>query len=171
MDGENSILLDVTNHEHTCLPLGLGNHICDIDSVQDPLLEDMLSFSLSNKPSECQKIWSILSDSLHYVVVVENIPTCMTYTPSQGYHFKKWKVKHPLYDAAKCNTACRDNNDKYCGIQHCLKTVLTPMLIYLPHICGPRMMQNHSQPKHGLLWVYSHIIVLRDHPVNIIVYT
>ena len=42
----------------------------------------MVSCLLSNKPSECQKIWSILSDSLSYVV--ENMPTCMTYTTSQG---------------------------------------------------------------------------------------
>ena len=26
------------------------------------------------------------------------MPTCMTYTPSQGYHFKKWKAKQALYD-------------------------------------------------------------------------
>ena len=75
------------------------------------------------------------------------MPTCMTYTPSQGYHFKKWKAKQALYDAAKCNTPCGDNNDKYYGIQHGLKKILTPMLIYLPHIYGHRMMQNHKQTK------------------------
>ena len=111
MDGENSIHLDVINHDHTCQPLGLGNEFCDIDSVQDSLPEDMVNCSLSNKPSECQKIWLILSDSLSYVV--ENMPTCMTYTPSQGYHFKKWKSKQALYEAAKCNTSCRYNNDKF----------------------------------------------------------
>ena len=68
---------------------GLEDEFCDIDAVQDSLLEDMVSCSLSNKPSECQKIWSILSDNLSYVV--ENMPTCMTYTPSQGYHFKSGK--------------------------------------------------------------------------------
>ena len=47
----------------------------------------------------------------------------MTYTPSQGYHFKKWIAKQALYDAAKCNTPCRDNNDKYYGIQHGLKNI------------------------------------------------
>ena len=71
--------------------MGLGNEFCDIDSVQDSLFEGMVSCSHSNKLSEYQKIWSILSDSLSYVV--ENMPTCMTYTPSQGYHFKKWKAK------------------------------------------------------------------------------
>ena len=60
ISGENSVPLDVTYHDHTCQPLGLGNDFCDIDSVQDSLLEDMVSCSLSNKPSEFQKIWSIL---------------------------------------------------------------------------------------------------------------
>ena len=125
LSGENSIPLDVTNHDHTCQPLGLGNDVCDIDSVQDSLLEDMVSCSLSNKPSEFQEIWSILSDSLSYIV--ENMPTCMTYPPpSQGYHFKKWKAKQVLYDAAKCNTPCRDNNDKYYGVQHGLKKDFDP---------------------------------------------
>ena len=52
LGGKNSILLDVTNHDHTFLPLGLGNEFCDIDSLQDSLLEDMVRCSLSNKPSE-----------------------------------------------------------------------------------------------------------------------
>ena len=64
MGGENLIPLDVISHDHTCQPLGLGNDLCDIDTIQDSLFEDMVSCSLSNKPSECQKIWSILSDSL-----------------------------------------------------------------------------------------------------------
>ena len=54
------------------------------------------------------------------------MPTCMTYTPSQGYHFKKWKPKQALYDAAKCTTPCGDNDDKYYGIQHGLKKVFEP---------------------------------------------
>ena len=99
---------------------------CDIDAVQDSLLEDMVSCSLSNKPSECQKIWSILSDNRSYVV--ENMPTCMTYTASQGYHFKKWKAKQALYDTAKCNTPCKDNDDRYYGIQHDLKKVFEPLV-------------------------------------------
>ena len=69
MGGENSIPLDVTNHDHTCQSLSLGNEFCDIDLVQDSLLEDMVSCSLSNKPSEFQKIWSILSDSLSYLTM------------------------------------------------------------------------------------------------------
>ena len=104
--------------------MGLEKEFCDIDAVQDSLLEDMVSCSLSNKPSEYQKIWSILSDNLSYVV--ENMPTCMTYTPPQGYHFKKWKAKQALYDAAKCNTPCKDNDDRYYGIQHDLKKVFEP---------------------------------------------
>ena len=116
--------MDVISHDHTCQPLGLEDGFCDIDAVQDFLLEDMVSCSLSNKPSEYQKIWSILSDRLSYVV--ENMPTCMTYTPSQGYHFKNWKAKQALYDAAKCNTPCRDNNDKYYDIEHDLKKVFEP---------------------------------------------
>ena len=122
--GENSNQLDVISHNLTCQPLGLENEFCDIDTVQDSLLEDMVSCSLSNNPSEYQKIWSILSDKLSYVV--ENMPTCMTYTPPQGYHFKKWKAKQPLYDAAKCNTPCKDNDDRYYGIQHDLKNVFEP---------------------------------------------
>ena len=124
MGGENSNHLDVISHDLTCQPLGLENEFCDIDAVQDSLPEDMVSCSLSNKPSEYQKIWSILSDKLSYVV--ENMPTCMTYTPPQGYHFKKWKAKQALYDAAKCNTPCKDNDDKYYGIQHDLKKVFEP---------------------------------------------
>ena len=116
MGGENSIHLDVIGHDLTCQPLGLEDEFCDIDTVQDYLLEDMVSCLLSDKLSEYQKILTILSDILSYVV--ENMPTCMTYTPSQGYHFKKWKAKQALYDAAKCNTPCKDNDDKYYGIQH-----------------------------------------------------
>ena len=77
MDSENSIPLDVTSHDHTCQPLGLGNEFCDI--VQNSLLEDIVRCSHSNKPSEFQNIWSVLSDNLSYVV--ENMPTCMIYTP------------------------------------------------------------------------------------------
>ena len=122
--GENSNHVDVVSHDLTCQPLGLENEFCDIDTVQNSLLEDMVSCSLSNKPSEYQKIWSILSDRLCYVV--ENMPTCMTYTPPQGYHNKKWKAKQALYDVAKCNTPCKDNDDKYYGIQHDLKKVFEP---------------------------------------------
>ena len=91
--GKNSMPLDVTNHDHMCQPFCLGNYVCDIDSVQHSILKDMVSCSLSNKPSECQKIWLGLSDSLSYVV--ENMPKCITYTPSQGYHIRKWEAnKH-----------------------------------------------------------------------------
>ena len=121
--GENSNQLDVISHDLTHQPLGLENEFCDIDTVQDSLLEDMVS-SLSNKPSEYQKIWSILSDKLSYVV--ENMATCMTYTPPQGYHFKKSKAKQALYGAAKCNIPCKDNDDRYYGIQHDLKKVFEP---------------------------------------------
>ena len=107
-----------------CQPFCLGNEFCDIDSVQDSILEDMVSCSLSNKPSQFQKIWSILSDSLSYLV--ENMPACIAYIPSQGYHFKKWKAKQALYDASKCHTPFRDNNDKYYGIQHGLKKDFQP---------------------------------------------
>ena len=122
--GENSNQLDVISHDLTCQPLGLEKEYCDIDAVQDSLLEDMVSCSLSDKPPEYQKIWSILSDKLSYVV--ENMPTCMTYTPPQGYHFKKWKAKQALYDAAKCNTPCKDHDDRYYGIQHDLKNDFEP---------------------------------------------
>ena len=39
------------------------------------------------------------------------------------------------------------------------------MLIYQPQICGPWLMQNHSQnqPKHGLMWIYSHLMVEQLH--------
>ena len=91
MAGENSIPLDIISHDHTCQPLGLEDDFCDIDVVQDSLPEDMVSCLLSNKPKECKKIWSILSDNLSYVM--ENIPTYMTCTPSQGYHFRKVESK------------------------------------------------------------------------------
>ena len=38
-----------------------------------------------------------------------------------GTPLKKWKAKQALQDASKCNTPCRDNNEKYYGIQHGLK--------------------------------------------------
>ena len=57
---------------------------------------------------------------------MENIPTCMVYAPPQGYDFKKWKAKQALYDAANCNTPCKDNDDRYYGIQHDLKKVFEP---------------------------------------------
>ena len=84
----------------------------------------MVNCSHSSKPSEFQKIWSILSDSLGYTV--KNMPTCMAYSPSQEYHLKKWKEKQALYDASKHNTPCRDNNDKYYGIQHGLQKAFEP---------------------------------------------
>ena len=84
----------------------------------------MVSCSHSNKLSDFQKIWSLLSDSLGYVV--GNQPTCIAYTPSQGYQFKKWKAKKILYDASKRNTHCRDNNDKYYDMQHGLKKDFEP---------------------------------------------
>ena len=61
LGGKNSIPLDVTNHDNTCQPLGLGNEFFDIDSVQDSLREDVMRCLLSNTPSEFQKIWSTLS--------------------------------------------------------------------------------------------------------------
>ena len=36
---------------------------------------------------------------------------------------------------------------------------VTLMLIYQPHICGPRMTQNLHQTKHGLMWVYFYLMV------------
>ena len=54
------------------------------------------------------------------------MPICIAYTPSQGYHFKRWKAEQALYDASNCNTPCRDNKDKYYGIQHGLKKDFVP---------------------------------------------
>ena len=39
MGGENSNHLDVISHDLTCQPLGLEDEFCDIDAVQDSLLE------------------------------------------------------------------------------------------------------------------------------------
>ena len=75
LGGKKSIPLAVTN----CQPFCLGNEFCDIDSGQDSILEDMVSCSYSSKLSEFVKIWSILSDSLSYVM--ENMPICMAYIP------------------------------------------------------------------------------------------
>ena len=124
LGGKNSISLDFANHDHMCQPFCLENDFCDIDSVQDSTFEDMMSCSNSNKPSEFQKISSILSDRLGYVV--ENMPTYIAFTPSQGYHFKKWKAKEALCDTSNCNTPCRNNNNKYYGIQHGLKKDFDP---------------------------------------------
>ena len=110
LGGMNSMSLD---HNHTSQPFCLQNDFCDIDAVQNCTCEDMKSCSGSgsNKPSDFQKIWSILSDILNYGA--ENMPTWITYTPSQGYHFKGWKAKQELYDASNYNIPCRDNNHKY----------------------------------------------------------
>ena len=143
MGGENSIPLDVISHDHTGQPLSLGNEFCDIDTVQDSLFEDMVSCLLSNKPLDCWKIWSILSDGLSYVV--ENMPTCMIFIPSQGYHFKKLKAKQALYDAAKFNTPCRDNDDRYYGIQHGLKKVFEPHVdISATYLCSQEDAKSHA---------------------------
>ena len=129
----------------------------------------MVNCSLFGKPSECQKFWTILSDSLSYVV--ENMPTCMTYTPSQGYHFKRWKAKQALYDAAKCNTPCRDNDDKYYGIQHGLKKVFEPHVDISAIYLWSQDDAKAQETKHGLVWVYSHMMVLINHLRNIFVHT
>ena len=107
--GENSISLDVVYHDHLCQPLCPENDFCDIDLVEDSTIEDVMYCSNFNKSSEVQRIWSILSDRLSYVV--ENMPTCIACTPprGQGYHFKKWKSKQAFYDACNSNTPCRDN--------------------------------------------------------------
>ena len=39
MGGENSIYLDVTNHDHTCQPLCLENDFCYIETVKDSILK------------------------------------------------------------------------------------------------------------------------------------
>ena len=56
LGGKNSIPLDVTNHDYTYQQFYLQNDSCDIDSVEDSILEDRMSCSNSNKPSEFQKI-------------------------------------------------------------------------------------------------------------------
>ena len=92
-----------------------------LDCLAIPLILETLLLTLV---TELQKIWLILSDSLSHVV--ENIPTCIAYTPSQRYHFKKWKAKQALYDASKCNTPCNHNTNRYYGIQHGLKKDFEP---------------------------------------------
>ena len=37
-----------------------------------------------------------------------------------------WKAKQVLYDVGKYNTPCKDNDDKYYGIQQDLKKVFEP---------------------------------------------
>ena len=54
LSSKNSIPLDVTNHVHTCQPFCLQNDFYNIDSVQDSILEDVVSCLLSIKPSECK---------------------------------------------------------------------------------------------------------------------
>ena len=84
--------------------------------------------------------------------------TCMTYTHSQGYHFKRWKAKQALHDAAKCNTPFRDNNDKYYGNQHGLKKVFDSYVDISARYLWSQDDANHSQPKHGWIWVYFQLI-------------
>ena len=38
------------------------------------------------------------------------------------------------------------------------RKILMLMLIYQPHICGPRMMQNLNQSKHYLMFVFFHLM-------------
>ena len=46
LGGKISISLDATNHDQTCQPFCLENVFCDIDdSIQDSILEDMMSCS------------------------------------------------------------------------------------------------------------------------------
>ena len=40
MGDENSIPLDIISHDPTCQTLGLEDEFCDIDAIQDSLLED-----------------------------------------------------------------------------------------------------------------------------------
>ena len=75
--------------------------------------------------------------------------TCMTYTPSQGYHFKRWKEKQASYDAAKCNTPCRDNDDTYYGIQHGLKKVFEPHVDIPATYLWP---QDHAKSQATKAW-------------------
>ena len=63
LSGMNSIPFYAVNYDHMCQPFCLENDFCDIDSIQDSTLEDMVSCSNSNKPSEFQKN---LSDRLCY---------------------------------------------------------------------------------------------------------
>ena len=46
--------------------------------------------------------------------------------PFTGVPLKMWKTKQVLSDAAKCNTLCKYNDNKYYGIQHDLKKVFEP---------------------------------------------
>ena len=39
---KNFISFDVTSHDHICQPFCCENDLCDIDSVQDSILEDMM---------------------------------------------------------------------------------------------------------------------------------
>ena len=155
--GMKSISLDFVNQDHTHWPFYLQNNFCDIDLVQTSTLEDMMSYLGSIKPSEVPKFRIILSDRLSYVV--ENMPICTSNTPSQDYNFKRWKTEQALYDASNCNTHCTDNNDKYYDIQHGLKKDLDPHVDISSTFCGPRMMQNLNQPKHGLIWAFSYLMV------------
>ena len=92
------------------------------------------------------------------------MPTCIAYTPSQGYHFKNWKANQALYDASKCNTHCRDNNDKYYGIQHGIMKDFEPHVdISARYLWSQDDAKNHSQPKYGLMQVYSHLMVEQLH--------
>ena len=83
----------------------------------------------------------------------------MTYTPPQGYHFKKWKAKQALYDAAKCNTPCKDNDDRYYGIQHDLKKVFEPHVAISATYLWSQDDAKTQVTKHGLIWVYFQLMV------------
>ena len=48
LGGKNSIPLEATSYDHTCQPFCLGNDLCNIESVQDSILEDMVSCSHSS---------------------------------------------------------------------------------------------------------------------------
>ena len=57
---------------------------------------------------------------------METTPTCLTCTPTQGYHLKGWNAEQTLYDASNCNTPCGDNNDQYYHILHELNKDFNP---------------------------------------------
>ena len=107
--------MDVISHDLTCQPLGPEKEFCDIDAVQDSLLEDMASCSLSDKPSGYQKIWSILSDKSKLC---------------SGEHAHM----HDLYPFHRGTTLKSGKQNKHCMMQQnvilLVKTMMIGIMVY-----------------------------------------
>ena len=73
------------------------------------------------------------------------------------------KAKQTLHDASKCNTPCRENNDKYHGIQHGLKKDFEPRVDISATYLWSQNDAKSQLTKTWFDWVYSNLMVEQQH--------